>query len=172
MLCSICNKNTAVVFINKQMPDNSIATEGLCYECAKKKGISPLDALAKQANISEEDLKNMTDQLENMFQDMSSNMDMDSIINNENGDGENPDMPNGIPLGAIFSNIFGKNDESTESSSSANGEKKKVKVDKKPKDKKRKAGIGKRCWLFFAWWAKIKKNEKRCIKHKIDKRDR
>ena len=71
MLCSICNKNTAVIFINKQMPDNSIATEGLCYECAKKKGISPLDALAKQANISEEDLKNMTDQLENMFQDMN-----------------------------------------------------------------------------------------------------
>ena len=139
MLCSICNKNTAVIFINKQMPDNSIATEGLCYECAKKKGISPLDALAKQANISEEDLKNMTDQLENMFQDMSSNMDMDSIINNENGDGENPDMPNGIPLGAIFSNIFGKNDESTESSSSANGEKKKVKVDKKPNSKKKKA---------------------------------
>ena len=139
MLCSICNKNTAVIFINKQMPDNSIATEGLCYECARKKGISPLDALAKQANISEEDLKNMTDQLENMFQDMSSNMDMDSIINNENGDGENLDMPNGIPLGAIFSNIFGKNDESTESSSSANGEKKKVKVDKKPNSKKKKA---------------------------------
>ena len=39
MLCSICNKNTAVIFVNKQLPDNSIATEGFCYECAKKKGI-------------------------------------------------------------------------------------------------------------------------------------
>ena len=51
MLCSMCNKNTAVIFINKQMPDNSIETEGLCYECAKKRGINPLEALTKQANI-------------------------------------------------------------------------------------------------------------------------
>ena len=55
MLCSMCNKNTAVIFINKQMPDNSIETEGLCYECAKKRGINPLEALTKQANISDED---------------------------------------------------------------------------------------------------------------------
>jgi len=121
------------------MPDNSIATEGLCYECARKKGISPLDALAKQANISEEDLKNMTDQLENMFQDMSSNMDMDSIINNADENFDDQDTPNGIPLGAIFSNIFGRNENSSESSSSSNGEKKKVKVDKKPNSKKKKA---------------------------------
>ena len=141
MLCSICNKNTAVVFINKQMPDNSIATEGFCYECAKKKGIEPLDALAKQANISEEDIKNMTEQLENMFQDMSSNIDTDSNFNIDSisNDDENSEIPNAIPLGAIFSNIFGKNDTSSDLNSSSSSEKKKVKVDKKPKDKKRKA---------------------------------
>jgi len=141
MLCSICNKNTAVIFINKQMPDNSVATEGLCYECAKKKGVNPLDALTKQANISDEDIKNMTNQLENMFQDMSSNIDMDSAINMEvlnSSDEENEDgIPKAIPLGAIFSNIFGKNEDASSSSSST--EKKKVKVDKKTKDKKKKA---------------------------------
>ncbi len=140
MLCSICNKNTAVVFINKQMPDNSIATEGLCYECAKKKGVNPLDALAKQANISDDDIKNMTDQLENMLQDMSSNMDAGFSIeplNSEDEDGMQ--SPNAIPLGAIFSNIFGNSQDGNADSSSSSSEKKKVKVDKKPKDKKKKA---------------------------------
>ncbi len=142
MLCSICNKNTAVIFINKQMPDNSIATEGLCYECAKKKGVNPLDALAKQANISDEDIKNMTDQLENMLQDMSSNMDIDASFSIEPLNGETEDgmqSPNAIPLGAIFSNILGNSQDGTADSSSSSSEKKKVKVDKKPKDKKKKA---------------------------------
>lgn len=143
MLCSICNKNTAVIFINKQMPDKSIATEGLCYECAKKKGVNPLEALSNQANISEEDIKNMTDQLENMFQDMSSNMDMDAIMNieplNASEDDDESQIPNAIPLGAIFSNIFGKNNDNSETSSASGSEKKKVKVEKKPKDKKKKA---------------------------------
>ena len=52
MLCSICNKNTAVIFINKQLPDNASETIGYCYDCAKKKGINPIEALTKNANIS------------------------------------------------------------------------------------------------------------------------
>ena len=137
MLCSICNKNTAVIFINKQMPDKSIATEGLCYECAKKKGINPLSALSKQANMSEDDIKSMTEQLENMFQDIAPNMDMDAIMNIDQISDDNyensENMQNAIPLGAIFSKMFGKNEDSSTS------EKKKVKVDKKIKEKKRKA---------------------------------
>ena len=143
MLCSICNKNTAVIFINKQLPDNSVSTEGLCLECAKKRGINPLSTLSKQANISEEDIQNMTEQLESMFQDMSSNMDMEAIMNieplNSNDEDDDSQMPNAIPLGAIFSNIFGKSNDSSETSSASSSEKKKVKVEKKPKDKKKKA---------------------------------
>ena len=141
MLCSICNKNTAVIFVNKQLPDKSFATEGLCYECAKKKGINPLDALTKQANLSEEDMKDMASQIENMFRDMSDNIDVDSIIGMESGENDfdgNSEMPGAIPLGSIFSNMFGmKNDSDTSSASS--GDKKRVKVDKKPKEKKKKA---------------------------------
>ena len=145
MLCSICNKNTAVIFIKKQLPNNSVTTEGFCYECAKKKGINPLDALARNANmnISEEDIQNMTEQLENMFQDMSSDMNIDNFMNLEPLDGdENSEqegnIPTGIPLGSIFSNLFGQNEQSSSSSSSSSG-KKKVKVDKKTKDKRKKA---------------------------------
>ena len=67
MLCSVCKKNTAVIFINKQGPDNKVELEGLCYSCASKKGLNPLDSLAKQANLSDADISNMTNQLENLF---------------------------------------------------------------------------------------------------------
>ena len=53
MLCSECNKNNAVVFINKQDDKGNSSMEGLCYECAKKRGINPIDTIMKQANISE-----------------------------------------------------------------------------------------------------------------------
>ena len=144
MLCSICNKNTAVIFINKKLPDNSVATEGLCYECAKKKGINPLDALTKQANLSEQDVKDMTAQIEKMFKDI----DVNAVISEEDladmseNFNENEEMPNAIPLGSIFANIFGKNNEENANSSDSQNfgsDKKKVKVDKKVKDKKRKA---------------------------------
>ena len=139
MICSNCNKNTAVIFINKQLPDKSFATEGLCYECAKQKGINPLEALSKQANLSEDDVKDMANQIEDMFKDMSDNMDVDAIIG-INGESEDFDgsseMSGAIPLGSIFSNMFGIKNGSSSSSSS---DKKKVRVDKKPKDKKRKA---------------------------------
>ena len=49
MLCSICKTNTAVIFINKRDENGKADVEGLCYECAKKKGINPIDAMAKQA---------------------------------------------------------------------------------------------------------------------------
>ncbi len=139
MLCSICKKNTAVIFINKKMPDNSMSTEGLCYSCAKEKGINPFDALAKQANLTDEDLKNMSNQLEHMFSDITNNAD---IINNDSDDStdlDNEANANGVPLGSIFAGLFGNNDlNSEDSSSSASGEKKKVKVDKRAKDKRKK----------------------------------
>ena len=60
MLCSECKKNNAVVFISKQDANNQSSLEGLCYECAKKRGINPIDNLMKQANLSEDDINNMT----------------------------------------------------------------------------------------------------------------
>ena len=139
MLCSICNKNTAVIFINKQDESGKQSLEGLCYECAKKKGINPIDSMMKQANISEKDLADMTNQIESMIEDMSENMDL-SDINIENTDeaSGNPQF-GAIPLGSIFSNMFGQNSNNESSERASGDEKKKVKVDKKAKDKKKRA---------------------------------
>ncbi len=151
MLCSQCNKNNAVVFINKQDENGNTSLEGLCYDCAKKRGINPIDHLMKQANLSENDINNMTKQFESMFKDMSENMNFsdmsenlqDSLNNEEDNfdseNNENPEMQFGaIPLGSIFSSMFGMNDGSSMSNddSSSGSEKKKVKVDKKSKKRK------------------------------------
>ncbi len=148
MLCSQCHKNNAVVFINKQDENGKPTLEGLCYDCAKKRGINPLDTLMKQANLSEDDVNNMTKQIESMFKDMSENMnfsDLPEMVDddiNEDGDeeGKSGMQFGAIPLGSIFSNMFGSNSEgdtvSNANEGNSNSEKKKVKVDKKSKRRK------------------------------------
>ena len=143
MLCSDCKKNNAVVFINKKDDNGKNTLEGYCYDCAKKRGINPIDALMKQANLSEEDLNNMTQQFESMFNDMSENMDFSELSENaDNSYDPNEQNKNfqfgAIPLGSIFSNMVGGNSEDTNSSQEGNStSKKKVKVDKKPTKKKK-----------------------------------
>ena len=128
MVCSDCKKNTAVIFINK-VENGKTETEGLCYSCAKKRGINPLEVIAKQSNLTDEELQDMSSQLENIFNDISDNMGDFNIEDGNQG------------LGAVLGNIFGmKNtnpEESGDSSSQENG-RKKVKTEKRPKEKKKK----------------------------------
>jgi len=126
MLCSMCNKNTAVVFMNKPTAGNPNKMEGLCYDCAKKRGINPFDALVKQANLSEEELEGMSKQFENMFKDISEqldNVDPGDLSMAENGELD------GASLGSIFSGLFGSNSENKSNSTnfSADNDKKKNK---------------------------------------------
>lgn len=94
MLCSNCNKNTAVVFINKT-ENGQTSTEGLCYSCAKKRGINPIDVIVKNANLSQDELEDMSNQFEEILQDFSGNLNLENLteedLNSENN-----------PLGRIF----------------------------------------------------------------------
>ena len=141
MLCSDCKKNSAVVFINKKDENGKNTLEGYCYECAKKRGINPIDNLMKQANLSEDDLNNMTEQFESMFKDMSENMNFpevsDNNIDQDDSDNTNKGIEFGaIPLGSIFSNMF-NNEDGQNPSDSSSSEKKRVKVDKKNSRKRK-----------------------------------
>lgn len=147
MLCSICNKNQAVIFINKQGEDGKQKMEGYCYECAKKQGINPMESLMKQANLSEKDLDDMTKQIETMMSDLTQNIDVDTLSEqtedmdmDDLSEEKAPIQFGAIPLGSIFSGMFGNSASGEEATSSNNtsGEKKKVKV-KKEKDKRRKS---------------------------------
>ena len=147
MLCSICNKNQAVIFVNKQDANGNPKTEGYCYDCAKKQGINPMESLMKQANLSEKDLNDMSKQIENIVADFAQNIDMDALSKqmddidpDELAEKTNDNAPihfSAIPLGSIFSGMFGgssSDEEQAETTSTT--EKKKVKV---KKDKRRKA---------------------------------
>ncbi len=147
MLCSICNKNQAVIFVNKQDSNGNPKTEGYCYDCAKKQGINPMESLMKQANLSEKDLNDMSKQIENIVADFAQNIDMDALSKqmddidpDELAEKTNDNTPihfSAIPLGSIFSGMFGgssSDEEQAETTSTT--EKKKVKV---KKDKRRKA---------------------------------
>ena len=146
MLCSDCKKNTAVIFVNKQDEKGVMKTEGYCYECAKKRGINPLNAFSNTSNLSDKDLNNMTEQLNSMFKDLSGNLsiqglssdDLDKIsegMNDPDNIDSTEDSPKGfaIPLGSIFSGMFGGNNNSDNNSQTRKSVKEEKKANKKLK---------------------------------------
>ena len=144
MICSVCNKNTAVVFLNK-IENGKKTVEGLCYNCAKEKGINPLEVLAKNANISNEELEDMSNQFESILKDFSENMNLEALgITSE--DLENIEkMDNSFdgdenPIKNIFGIFKASNpqDSATQEESQESSSGKTVKVQKKEKNKKKK----------------------------------
>ena len=152
MICSQCKKNTAVVFINKI--ENGVSSmEGLCRDCAKKRGLDvPENKNTNQNNpnsINNIDMNNMSKQLESLFKDLSSNLKLENIENIdlenfENGDEEVDDenapdgIAMGIPIGSIFANFVPKNSKPSEEDNSSNNGRQKVKVEPKKTKKKKK----------------------------------
>jgi len=129
MLCSLCNKNMAVIF-TKKIEDGNQTMEGLCYNCAKEKGINPLELLAKQANLSESELEDMSKQFETIFQDLSENIDIDELE-------FDPESGKEIPFSRILSNIFGAKPEPIPEPKKGDQPRPKVKTEKRPKEKKK-----------------------------------
>ena len=153
MICSECNKNPAVFFYEKT-DDGKNTLAGLCYDCAKKKGIDVTEVLARQQDILSKDKINLNDmnkQLENIFKDLAENIDINNLENiegaitfgNVDEDGENEDDEErpkfagaAIPLGSIFSNMF--NGQKPNSENQENESKKTIRVEKKKNVKQSK----------------------------------
>ena len=148
MICSECKKNPAILFYEKI--DNGKSTmEGLCYGCAKKKGIDATEVLAKQQDLLSKDKINFADmnkQLESIFKDFAENLDIKNLENIDGAitfgdlDGEDDDdideeKPKiagaAIPLGSIFSNMFAQKNGNNEISEKQENDKKQIKNDKK-----------------------------------------
>ena len=102
ILCSVCKKNMAVIFLNKFDKEGKPTgeTTGLCVECAKKQGIDPLSNIMKEMeNISPEDMENMSKQLDGMLGGLGLN-------NMDDSDEDIDDNPK-PKIGFGFSNLFG-----------------------------------------------------------------
>ena len=126
MLCSVCKKEQAIIFVNDPTKDDPKHVTGYCLNCAKEKGIKPLNSVLSNNNI---DLNNVAEQFESIFNNISNNIDFQDMDLEE---GENV-----VPIGAIFGNIFNGNPSSQAEGKNFNNSKR-TKVDKKPKEKKKK----------------------------------
>ena len=115
MLCSVCKKNLAVVFINKLDKDGKPTgeTTGLCVGCAKKQGIDPLANIMKEmSNMNEEDLENMSNQFDSM---MGSIDGSDELAGLDDDDDKNKSQGFGNIFGNIFANKNKDEDSNTKS---------------------------------------------------------
>ncbi|MBQ9280462.1 MAG: ATP-dependent Clp protease ATP-binding subunit [Clostridia bacterium] len=110
-LCSVCKKNTAVVFINK-IVDGKPSLEGLCLSCARERGINPLASMMKQYGASEEDIENLNEQFEEIISSISPDGEIPEELGAGLSDPENVFGDQG-PLSAIFSNMFSSNLDTT-----------------------------------------------------------
>ena len=129
MLCSVCKKNMAVVFINSLDKEGKSTgkVKGLCLECAKKQGIDPLSNIVKEiSNMSEEEMEEMSNQFSDMFNNMGG-MDgfpIDEALNDqsEDDDGDNEKKGNFFNLSNMF-NISPFNNKKEDNSNNLNSEK-------------------------------------------------
>ena len=158
MLCSMCNKNPAIIFSSKE-ENGQRKMEGLCINCAKKQGIDTDEILkaqngnAQNINAGLENLfKGLAESLNNIdgiefdamaFPDMNGmdnqNFDEeDSDEDNDDAENSRPIFAGAIPLGSIFSNL-GNFRQQNGNDNFANGNvKKKVKPEKKKSNKSKR----------------------------------
>ncbi len=138
MLCSVCKKNVAVIYVNRII-EGKMQTMGLCIPCAKKQGLAPMDQLMKQSGMKPEDFENINNQLTEIMGDM----DLEKLsqnIDTEDSDGSMNSIMN--LMNSAFSGLSNSNsgfqpsdEESSESEftneSAGSGTKVKEKVKRK-----------------------------------------
>lgn len=90
--CARCKKRPAVVFITRLENGNSI-NEGLCLVCARELGIKPVDDILKKMGMDENDIENISGEMENML----------DVVSENSSDGE---LDGGAPA-IDFHKIFG-----------------------------------------------------------------
>ncbi len=88
MLCSVCKKNVAVIYVNKIL-EGKMQTTGLCIPCAKKQGIAPIDQIMQQSGMNPEDFENINNQLAEIMGDMDINQLSNNISSQEESDDKN-----------------------------------------------------------------------------------
>ena len=131
MLCSECKKNQAVVFINKVV-DGKKETIGLCMECAKEKGINPIQTILQQSGITEDSLNNLIEQFDKTLAD--NNIDMDELMSSLEPDGAEDGKNSPFAMfSTMFSGTTPEENPQTDNTKVGTKQKEKNKKDKKKK---------------------------------------
>ena len=137
MLCSNCKKHPATIFINEPTKEDKNNLVGYCANCAKEKGISVehTETNSNNNNINNNiNFDQMASQIGVIFKDLSNGIHSDNIDMGNYSDADS------IPIGSIFGAMFNPemmNNIESNSTQASNGNKK-VKVEKKHKEKKKR----------------------------------
>ena len=126
-MCSRCHKRVAVVFITK-IENNETKNEGICLKCAKELGIKPVNDMLEKMGISEDDLDNLTADMDGL---------MGGLVPTENDDEEGGAPAIDIPK--IFSESgFGNFADMNKPQKGKKGKDKNNPAEESEKDNKRK----------------------------------
>ncbi len=133
-LCSKCQKRPAVVFIADANNPNS-KPNGLCLICAKEIGIKPIDDMLKSMNISEENIEEISEHMNEMMGGISPEelMELTSEEMEDLEEGEGFEQ-GGAPVFPFLNKIFGSQ-KATGEESDEKTDKNKAKKSKKSKRK-------------------------------------
>ena len=92
-MCSRCKKRPAVVFVTRMEKGENV-NEGFCLSCAKELGIPPVTDMLQKFGISDDDMEQMNQQMEEMLASAEEN-------------GEEGFSPGGAPVFPFLQNLFG-----------------------------------------------------------------
>ena len=154
MICSRCKKNTAVIFINTTDAQGNQSQTGYCYNCAKELGLNPLQSM-DSSKLSDEEIKNLSNQLNKAFKDVIEKMsnqeitpevleEMQEQLNNSDDDNSDETsnksfgMGFALPFNSLESFFQNNNSNESEEESSSSDKTQKTKINNK-QNKKRKA---------------------------------
>ena len=125
--CVRCKKRPAVVFVTR-VDNGETTNEGYCLSCAKELGIQPVNDMLKKFGISDEDMEQMNEQMEEMM----------AMTESEEGDDEEGFSPGGAPAFPFLQNLFGGQFPGAPAKGSAPDGEPPKKGKKAEKDQKRK----------------------------------
>ena len=149
MLCSRCKKNTAVIFINTTDAQGNQSQTGYCYNCAKELGLNPLQSM-DSSKLSDEEIKNLSNQLNKAFKDVIEKMSNQEITpevleemqeqlnNSDETSNKSFGMGFALPFNSLESFFQNNNSNESEEESSSSDKTQKTKINNK-QNKKRKA---------------------------------
>ena len=154
MVCSRCKKNTAVIFINTTDAQGNQSQTGYCYNCAKELGLNPLQSM-DSSKLSDEEIKNLSNQLNKAFKDVIEKMsnqeitpevleEMQEQLNNSDDDNSDETsnksfgMGFALPFNTLESFFQNNNSDESEEEQSSSDKTQKTKTTNK-QNKKSKA---------------------------------
>ena len=81
MVCIRCQKRPAIIFVQR-MENGQMKNEGYCLHCARELHIKPVEDLMHQFGMSDEDMDNMEDRMEQMMGEMGEGANPFSMMMN------------------------------------------------------------------------------------------